>query len=230
MDKYPEIVTERFDDANFHINYCLKFIKKYLKGNILEVGAGCGSFTKNYLDQIENNKITLTELDKKNIDDLKERFKNNKNIEVSDKSIEKIQNKFDTILYLHVLEHIKNDKTEIKNAIDKLNDGGIIIFMVPAHQKIYSNLDKAVGHYRRYSGEFFSKTLISLERINFKYLDAIGYFLYFLNKIFFKKETFPSKFKIFLWDKVFTPITIIVDFFLRYKFGKCIIAVYKKNS
>jgi|TARA_B100001540_G_scaffold315634_2_gene343390 SAM-dependent methyltransferase len=230
MDKYPEIVTERFDDANFHINYCLKFIKKYLKGNILEVGAGCGSFTKNYLDQIENNKITLTELDKKNIDDLKERFKNNKNIEVSDKSIEKIQNKFDTILYLHVLEHIKNDKTEIKNAIDKLNDGGIIIFMVPAHQKIYSNLDKAVGHYRRYSGEFFSKTLISLERINFKYLDAIGYFLYFLNKIFFKKETYPSKFKIFLWDKVFTPITIIVDFFLRYKFGKCIIAVYKKNS
>ena len=230
MDKYPEIVTERFDDANFHINYCLKFIKKYLKGNILEVGAGCGSFTKNYLDQIENNKITLTELDKKNIDDLKERFKNNKNIEVSDKSIEKIQNKFDTILYLHVLEHIKNDITEIKNAIDKLNDGGIIIFMVPAHQKIYSNLDKAVGHYRRYSGEFFSKTLISLERINFKYLDAIGYFLYFLNKIFFKKETYPSKFKIFLWDKVFTPITIIVDFFLRYKFGKCIIAVYKKNS
>ncbi len=230
MDKYPEIVTERFDDANFHINYCLKFIKKYLKGNILEVGAGCGSFTKNYLDEIENNKITLTELDKKNIDDLKERFKNNKNIEVSDKSIEKIQNKFDTILYLHVLEHIKNDKTEIKNAIDKLNDGGIIIFMVPAHQKIYSNLDKAVGHYRRYSGEFFSKTLISLERINFKYLDAIGYFLYFLNKIFFKKETYPSKFKIFLWDKVFTPITIIVDFFLRYKFGKCIIAVYKKNS
>ena len=230
MDKYPEIVTERFDDANFHINYCLKFIKKYLKGNILEVGAGCGSFTKNYLDQIENNKITLTELDKKNIDDLKERFKNNKNIEVSDKSIEKIQNKFDTILYLHVLEHIKNDKTEIKNAIDKLNDGGIIIFMVPAHQKIYSNLDKAVGHYRRYSGEFFSKTLNSLERINFKYLDAIGYFLYFLNKIFFKKETYPSKFKIFLWDKVFTPITIIVDFFLRYKFGKCIIAVYKKNS
>ena len=230
MDKYPEIVTERFDDANFHINYCLKFIKKYLKGNILEVGAGCGSFTKNYLDEIENNKITLTELDKKNINDLKERFKNNKNIEVSDKSIEKIQNKFDTILYLHVLEHIKNDKTEIKNAIDKLNDGGIIIFMVPAHQKIYSNLDKAVGHYRRYSGEFFSKTLISLERINFKYLDAIGYFLYFLNKIFFKKETYPSKFKIFLWDKVFTPITIIVDFFLRYKFGKCIIAVYKKNS
>tara|TARA_Y100001958_G_C20926478_1_gene338581 strand:- start:289 stop:402 length:114 start_codon:yes stop_codon:yes gene_type:complete len=22
MEQYPEIATERFDDANFHINYC----------------------------------------------------------------------------------------------------------------------------------------------------------------------------------------------------------------
>ena len=99
MDKYPEIVTERFDDANFHINYCLKFIKKYLKGNILEVGAGCGSFTKNYLDQIENNKITLTELDKKNIDDLKERFKNNKIPESIDEKVFKGES-FDIVFLL----------------------------------------------------------------------------------------------------------------------------------
>ena len=35
MNEYPKIVTERFDGANFHIKYCLKFINKYLKGNIL---------------------------------------------------------------------------------------------------------------------------------------------------------------------------------------------------
>ncbi len=48
MHKYPEVVTEQFDDATFHIKYCLRFIKKYLKKNVLEVGAGCGSFTKIY--------------------------------------------------------------------------------------------------------------------------------------------------------------------------------------
>ena len=66
MDNYPEVVTERFDNANFHINYCLKFIKKYIKGNVLEVGAGCGSFTRNYINQ-KIHSITLTELDDKNI-------------------------------------------------------------------------------------------------------------------------------------------------------------------
>ena len=34
---YPESITENFDTANFHIRYCLSFIKKYLQGDILEV-------------------------------------------------------------------------------------------------------------------------------------------------------------------------------------------------
>ena len=29
--------------------------------------------------------------------------------------------------------------------------------MVPAHQKIYSNLDKEVGHFRRYEADFFKQ-------------------------------------------------------------------------
>ena len=74
MDNYPKTATERFDNANFHIKYCLAIIKKYIKGDILEVGAGCGSFTRNYYnDSIKN--ITLTETDEKNILNLKKILK-----------------------------------------------------------------------------------------------------------------------------------------------------------
>ena len=100
--------------------------------------------------------------------------------------------------------------------------------MVPKHQKLYSNLDKAVGHFRRYELDFFEKNLINLERELLISLDSMGYILYFLNKIFFKNETFPSYLKIFIRDKIFTPFTILLDFFTNYKFGKCIVAVYKK--
>ena len=100
--------------------------------------------------------------------------------------------------------------------------------MVPAHQKIYSNLDRAVGHFRRYEIEFFNKNFKSLKKINVKFLDTMGYFLYLFNKFFFKKEVYPSKFKIFIWDKIFTPLTVIVDFIFRYRFGKCILVIYKK--
>lgn len=132
-------------------------------------------------------------------------------------------------MYLHVLEHIEDDIAELENAVNKLKVGGHIIIMVPAHQHIYSNLDKAVGHYRRYDKKFFKENLVGLERVKLMSLDTIGYFLYFLNKLIFKKEIFPSKMKIFIWDKIFTPFTILLDFFSGYKFGKCILAVYKKN-
>ena len=99
--------------------------------------------------------------------------------------------------------------------------------MVPAHQKIYSNLDKAVGHFRRYELNFFRENFGSLKRSNLIFLDSMVYILYYLNKKIFKKEIYPSKLKIFIWDKIFTPITAVVDFVFRYKFGKCILAIYK---
>ena len=184
MKNYPETATERFDNANFHIRYCLSFIKKYIKGDILEIGAGCGSFTRSYVKP-EHKNITLTELDNKNIQDLNQKFKNFKNIKILNKTINNVKNEYDTILYLHVLEHIKDDQNEIKEAEKRLKSGGHLIIMVPSHQKIYSNLDRAVGHYRRYEKEFFNEKFLNLKRVNLFSLDTIGYLLYFLNKIFF---------------------------------------------
>ena len=119
MENYPEIATERFDNANFHIKYCLSIIKKYIKGDILEIGAGCGSFTRNYYKK-DLRSITLTETDAKNIFDLKKNFKNFDNIKVSDLSVDKIEKKFDSILYFHVLEHIEDDIKEIEDAKKRL--------------------------------------------------------------------------------------------------------------
>ena len=111
-----------------------------------------------------------------------------------------------------------------------IHKDGYLIILVPAHNKLYSNLDKAVGHYRRYEKSFFEKLIIPNGKIiKLNYLDTLGYFLYFFNKILFKKEVYPSKFKIFIWDKIITPLTIFLDFILRDKFGKNLLCVIKKN-
>ena len=226
---YPEKITEIFDDANFHIKYCLSFIKKYLSGDVLEVGAGCGSFTRNYLNKKGISTLTLTERDKKNILTLYLKFKKKKNFKVFGGSIKNLKKKYNVILYLHVLEHIKDDYKEINEAIKKLKKNGYLIILAPAHNKIYSNLDKIVGHYRRYEIDFFKTKFKFINQISLKYLDSTGYILYFLNKLIFKKEKYPSKFKIFIWDKFFTPVSLILDFIFQYKVGKCILAVYKKS-
>jgi len=163
-------------------------------------------------------------------DEIKEKFKNT-NINFSNHITKNIDEKFDTIMYLNVLEHIKEDNEEIINAFEKLNNNGYLIILVPAHNKLYSKFDKAVGHYRRYEIEFFNNLNIKdSELVKLIYLDSLGFFLYYLNKIFFKEEVYPSKFKIFLWDKIFTPISYFLDKFLMYKFGKNILYIIKKST
>lgn len=226
---YPEKITETFDDANYHIKYCLSFIKKYISGDILEVGAGCGSFTRNYLNKNSISSLTLTERDKQNILTLNSKFRKKKKVKVLKSLTSKLKKKYNVILYLHVLEHIKNDYKEVNEAVKKLKKSGFLIILVPAHRKMYSNLDKVVGHYRRYELDFFKKKFKSIKQISLKYLDSSGYMLYFLNNLLFKNEKYPSKFKIFIWDKFFTPVSLILDFIFQYKIGKCILAIYKKT-
>ena len=227
IEEYPEIALERFDKANIWIKYIIIKIKKFLQDDILEVGAGCGSFTKSYMKNFKS--ITLTDMDENSFKILKKNFFNEKKVKVLKCSTKDIDKKFNTLRYFNVLEHIKDDKLEIQNALNKLNPGGHLIILVPAHQKIYSKLDKAVGHYKRYEINFFKENKFENSQIiKLHFLDFFGYALYHLNKIFFKEETYPTNLKIFIWDKIFTPFTIIVDFLTGYKFGKNILCIYKK--
>jgi SAM-dependent methyltransferase len=225
---YPGLELENFDKAVIWRKYIYFFIKKYINNkDILEVGAGIGSFTRNYEKNAKD--VTLTELDNSYFNLLSKQF-SNKKIKVVKSLINEINGSFDTILYLNVLEHIEKDVQEINSALEKVKSNGYLIILVPAHNKLYSKFDEAVGHFKRYEMNFFDKLEPKNAKIeNLCYLDSIGYFLYFLNKIFFKEETYPSKFKIFLWDKFFTPVSIIFDKLLNYKFGKNIICIIKKN-
>jgi SAM-dependent methyltransferase len=227
MAEYPHIATERFDNAKIWIKYIINIVKPYIGKNVLEIGAGCGSFTSGYRHVIK--KLTLTETDNKNLKDLRTIFFNNKNVKIiKSDNIKKINGRFDTIIYFNVLEHIKNDDNEINNSLKKLKKGGHLIILVPAHQNLYGNLDKIAGHYRRYNIKYFDKKFSNSKIVINKYFDSVGYFLYFFNKLFFKKEIYPSEFKIFIWDKIFVPITVIIDFIISYKFGKNILCIYKK--
>ena len=217
-----------FDNAKVWIKYVHFLNKKYYRNDFLEVGAGIGSFTDNYEKNIKN--IFLTEIDENNLNILKSKYKNNLNIKIIEKEVADIEEKFNTIAHFNVLEHIKEDKKEIYNCLNKINQNGYLVILVPAHNKLYSNLDKDVGHYRRYEKSFFEKLDLKGNLIvELKYIDCLGYLLYYLNKIFFKNETYPSHFKIFVWDKIFTPITMIIDFLTFYKLGKNILCVIKKK-
>lgn len=69
-----------------------------------------------------------------------------------------VNEKFDAIICLDVLEHLKNDSFIKKFINENLNDNGIVIITVPAHKHLFNNHDIVNGHYRRYD----KQDLISL--------------------------------------------------------------------
>jgi SAM-dependent methyltransferase len=226
--KYTGEELQLFELASVWRNYIYWKLKKYIKDNTLEIGAGIGGFTSIYSNNLK--KVCLTDLDTKHIKILKKRFKY-KNMKIVKADIKTIKQNFSTILYMNVLEHIKNDQLEINNAIKKLNPSGNLIMLVPACQELYSEFDKSVGHYRRYEINFFKNLKLKKAKvIKVYYLDAMGYILYYLNYFFKSEEIYPSKFKVFIWDKFFIPLTAIVDFLLNYRKGKNIICIIRKNE
>ena len=75
------------------------------------------------------------------------------------------KDKYDTIIYLDVLEHIEHDQKEFLNAFSNLNDGGHLIVSVPAYNFLYSKFDKDFGHYKRYNKADFKKFIETCEKI-----------------------------------------------------------------
>jgi 2-polyprenyl-3-methyl-5-hydroxy-6-metoxy-1,4-benzoquinol methylase len=61
------------------------------------------------------------------------------------------KNSFQAVIMLDVLEHIEDDIACLHEARRVLNRGGIAVLTVPAHQFLFSNWDKVLGHHRRYS-------------------------------------------------------------------------------
>jgi hypothetical protein len=62
------------------------------------------------------------------------------------------------------LEHVEDAHGALVNIHGALKPGGHAIILVPHDQRLYGTLDKALGHYRRYSHE---ELRTSMEEVGF---------------------------------------------------------------
>ena len=226
--KYTGWELHNFDKANFYRSYQFSLIKKYIRGSILEVGPGNCIYLTDYSKIC--NKITLIEPTRKYFNFLSKKKKKFKIVVKKNyKSLKK--KSFDTILYLDVIEHIKDDVKEIKKAYKYLKKNGTLIICVPAFQFLYSLYDKKIGHYRRYDKSSFKNLLkhCNIKNYKMRYFDFVGFCLIFFSKLLLKDslKNFPLKIK--FWNYLI-PFSIIFDFLIfKYFFGKSLFVKIKKT-
>ena len=217
-----------FDKSKNFRNYQFSLIKKYLKNKILEIGPGNGTMVDQYISKYFSD-ISVSEIDKKLNKTLVKKFKNKKNVKIYKKKINEFKNKFNSIIYSDVIEHIKDDKKEIKLALKRLNKNGHLIIMVPAFQYLYSEYDRSIGHYRRYKKSFFlnfaKKNKIKL--VKTLYFDSIGFAFLMLGKLINTKNKKSVGLGAFIWN-LLVPISRVIDKVIAHSIGKSVLCVYRK--
>jgi len=170
--------------ANHFNKWMYDTIKPWCNGKILEIGSGVGNISEYFI--IDNASILLTDIRDSYCEALREKFSGNRtmlgieNMNLVDADFEdkfgKYFNSFDTVFALNVVEHIFDDKLAIANCYKLLKPGGHLIILVPAYQWLYTDFDKELEHYRRYTCQRLESLFIAnkLRIVKSRYFNAAG--------------------------------------------------------
>lgn len=197
-------------------------VKPYIAGDVLEVGAGIGANTP-FLRGATQGRWVCLEPDP----ELFARLRETQGESILGTLADVADQRFDTILYIDVLEHIEDDASELKRAASLLRSGGRILVLSPAHPWLFSPFDAAIGHFRRYNRAMLQEiSPCTAERIF--YLDSMGLFASAANKLLLK-QSMPTLGQIQTWDRMIVPVSRgFADRSLGFRAGKTIVGVWKK--
>lgn len=231
--KYQGNELELFRNAINWKKYFARQIKPFIHGNVLEVGAGIGATTL-LLNDGKANSWTMLEPDEAMFADITKKKENGEfltNTKLAKGTIGTLgtAEKYDTIIYIDVLEHIEADAAEMAAAASLLTAGGRIIVLSPAFQSLYSPFDKAIGHFRRYTKSTLKKAAPpALETVSIRYYDSAGYFASLVNKIFLR-QSYPTQKQVLFWDRWIVPVSRVTDVLCFHSFGKSIIGIWQNK-
>jgi SAM-dependent methyltransferase len=230
---YESSDLEVFAKATNWKTYWSDKLRPYVRGQVIEVGAGLGVSTK-YLCIQESPKWLCLDPDPSHVAQLARMIAAGelpgcceaRGGVLADLSPDVLA---DTIMYIDVLEHIEADEKEISLAASHLRVGGHIVVLSPAFGFLYSPFDKAVGHYRRYEksdvGRLTANTLVLVDAY---FLDSIGFLASLTNRMLLK-SSMPTSSQIALWDRVMIPLSKYADILFKSLFGRSIVMIWRKT-
>jgi SAM-dependent methyltransferase len=213
--------------------YWSKQVMPFVEGSVLEAGAGIGSNTKLLFNDKVKNWLCL-EPDGRLLETLKSHLSQDpqlQRVQLVNGTLRDLAQtpKFDSILYIDVVEHIEADAQELEMAAGRLNKGGFLVVLSPAHQELYSEFDARIGHLRRYTKKSLqSLTPPELQLCRLRYLDCCGLAVSLGNRLFLH-QNLPTPAQIEFWDSKLIPPSTVLDKLTGYVFGKSVLGVWQKH-
>lgn len=222
-----------FEHATHWKAYYGARLRPFLRGRVLEVGAGIGGTTRTLCDGTPADWLCL-EPDPLLAGRIRHLLQAGAlpaccRLHVGTlEDLPAADGLFDAILYIDVIEHIEDDAAELRRAFARLAPGGALLIVVPAHQWLFSPFDQAIGHFRRYSRPMLRRALPAGSRIRqLVYLDSVGLLASAANKLFLRQR-YPTLAQIKFWDRTIVPVSRLADRLTGFALGKSVLAVVEK--
>lgn len=180
--------SENFEFAALSeaVNYreaIAKLFSPYLKGDILEVGAGIGQMLSDVARLCRPQSITAVEPDPRFAAELQRNLPFARVWQGLEADLPASES-FDAILSVNVLEHIEEDEKELLRWRKRLAPRkGDLCILVPARPELYSQMDLDFGHFRRYTKKELTRKLDAsgFSNVAASYFNVAGYFAWLLN-------------------------------------------------
>jgi 2-polyprenyl-3-methyl-5-hydroxy-6-metoxy-1,4-benzoquinol methylase len=135
-----------------YFDWVYGFYKDLIRGTVVELGCGAGLGLRVYRHQAV--RIVAVDFNPELLRRIRAVYPGE---QIETRSIDLIGDwnalreiRADVVILMDVLEHFKDDATLFRRAVDLLAPGGHVIAKVPAQQALYSDIDRASGHFRRY--------------------------------------------------------------------------------
>jgi glycosyltransferase involved in cell wall biosynthesis len=230
-DEYGSQILGRLNRAPRFTQWMADVIRPYIGQRVLEIGAGTGNLT---MQLIPRKLYYASDINPHYLTYLENLIPDHPYLRVGYTDGEKhdsypLQEKFDTVICLNVVEHLEDDFGALRNILDVLEENGRAIVLVPCGPGLYGTLDKVLGHFRRYTKPQFTELAgragFQLEEL--LTFNRFGSPAWWLNGRLLRRKTFG------LWQikmlNVLTPMVRVVDRFLPFP-PLSIIAILRKPS
>jgi SAM-dependent methyltransferase len=194
-----------------------------LRGELLEVGAGIGNFTR-WLAPLASRVVAL-EPDQAMCEEL--RALGLPNVEVVPQPVEALRGgeRFDSVVMFNVLEHIRDEPGVLRVLLEQLRPGGSVNLLVPAHARLFGTLDRRYGHFRRYTKDGVRRLLraAGFDQVRASYFNPVGAVGWFVaGRILRMRRLSPSAVR--LSDAVAVPVGRLLERLGRAPFGQSVVA------
>jgi hypothetical protein len=186
--------------------------------SVVEFGAGTGALAEVWRSEFSVDPICI-EIDPELIKILKVKGF------VTAESTGDLSSEISFIYTANVLEHIEDDIKALIKIRERMQQGGKIAIYVPALPMLFSDLDRRVGHFRRYEKKELEHKvkMAGFEIEKCFYNDCIGVLASLSLRLFGYKNKpgLGSKRSLFVYDKYVYPVSKILDrIVFRHVIGK----------